>query len=213
MEKMTINDNVEIFGSKTQLMKFWRTALNFKYNRSTFVVCSSTAVLLTIVFLSNDVVSIVEGCIPTPPATTTAPRGLFVYLIYLPLYLVVLLPNDNNAESGTNQAASTSNRSWLRRMINTTPFLEKSLSTIRSTGQLDKVSSYQWNDSYYQQQYGANGGYAYKDYHSKNTLSKQGSIECVAPERWIHRNIQQKVFEFTGVSCNQETPTSGSCHQ
>ncbi|EJW76517.1 hypothetical protein WUBG_12572, partial [Wuchereria bancrofti] len=81
-----------------------------------------------------------------------------------------LLPNDNNAESGTNQAASTSNRSWLRRMINTTPFLEKSLSTIRSTGlfqeshdngQLDKVSSYQWNDSYYQQQYGANGGYAY----------------------------------------------------
>ncbi|KAK6104459.1 Uncharacterized protein BM_BM9814 [Brugia malayi] len=80
-----------------------------------------------------------------------------------------LLSNDNNGESGTSQAASTSNRSWLRRVISTTSLFEKSLSTIRSTGlfqesrdngQLDKVSGYQWNDSCCQQQYGANGGYA-----------------------------------------------------
>uniref|UniRef100_A0A1I8ESB2 Uncharacterized protein n=1 Tax=Wuchereria bancrofti TaxID=6293 RepID=A0A1I8ESB2_WUCBA len=133
-----------------------------------------------------------------------------------------LLPNDNNAESGTNQAASTSNRSWLRRMINTTPFLEKSLSTIRSTGLFQESHD--------------NGALCLSHYfHSTSCirvlcpLIKHGTtpitsssteltvamltIECVAPERWIHRNIQQKVFEFTGVSCNQETPTSGSCHQ
>ncbi|EFO26894.1 hypothetical protein LOAG_01588 [Loa loa] len=35
------------------------------------------------------------------------------------------------------------------------------------------------------------------------------TIECVALRRWMYRDTQQKEFEFTGVSCNQGTLTSG----
>ncbi|VDN06931.1 unnamed protein product [Thelazia callipaeda] len=35
------------------------------------------------------------------------------------------------------------------------------------------------------------------------------TIECVAPGIWMYRNNKHKLFEFTGVSCNQGTLTSG----
>uniref|UniRef100_A0A0R3QJT5 Secreted protein n=1 Tax=Brugia timori TaxID=42155 RepID=A0A0R3QJT5_9BILA len=208
--------------------------LNFKYNRSTFVVCSSTTVLLTIVFLSKDIVSIVEGCIPIPPTTTTAPRGLFKLKSQSTrkrikrerLKISVCCPMITTGNPA--QAASTSNRSWLRRVISTTSLFEKSLSTIRSTGLFQESRD--------------NGAPCLSHYFILHHLSEcfailltsnchlfqvisgttpvvsssteltvaMLAIECVAPERWMYRNTQQKVFEFTGVSCNQETPTFGS---
>ncbi|KAL3995289.1 hypothetical protein ACH3XW_25205 [Acanthocheilonema viteae] len=32
-------------------------------------------------------------------------------------------------------------------------------------------------------------------------------IEWIARRRWMYRNTQQEVFEFTGVSCKQGIPT------
>ncbi|KAL3995290.1 hypothetical protein ACH3XW_25210 [Acanthocheilonema viteae] len=68
----------------------------------------------------------------------------------------LLSSTDNNRKSNI----SLNSKSWLKRMFNTTPFFERNLSTIRSTGKSGNDSNCQWNNSF-GEQYGANGGYAY----------------------------------------------------
>uniref|UniRef100_A0A1I7VLK5 Uncharacterized protein n=1 Tax=Loa loa TaxID=7209 RepID=A0A1I7VLK5_LOALO len=93
-----------------------------------------------------------------------------------------LLSSDNNGDFGTSQTAPADNRSWFRRMFNTTPLFERSLSTIRSTGlfqesrnsdQSSSDSDCQWNNSC-SQQYGANGGYAYNRVCSTEKMDVSG---------------------------------------